>query len=407
MPLTSRRTLAGVIAVILFAPAGLRAQRPATASTDEPRRGGWIFTPSVALGGGYDDNVLLADRAQDPPRDYTSPVSPSVSLDFTGKRTTFSTGYDGSFTFYRELDELTSADHGFRALVHHRLSKRIAFFAQENFSRAPTTDALQLVGVPFYRVGTSTNTVGGGIEAALNKYTSMRAQYLLRTVDFDFDERTSRQLRGGDAHEVLVTLDRALSPRLSVGGEYSLQRGTIDQPINVEIPISHFNIQSGLGTVQFRLAPTWTVSGGIGLAHLGGALENESRTGPSLRAGTSWRAKRYTASASYQRSFVPSYGFGGTFQNQEWTGNVHVPFARNRAYVDTGVAWFINEPLIRDQPDLNSLWLSGKAGYRATPWLSVEGYYSRVEQEAQTSLGRRSRNQIGVRVVASRPFKIE
>jgi hypothetical protein len=111
-------------------------------------------------------------------------------------------------------------------------------------------------------------------------------------------------------------------------------------------------------------------------------------------------------SGSYQRSFIPSYGFGGTFQNEEWVGTVSVPFARNRAYVDGSVSYFNNDALRDDQPSLRSLWFSTKVGYRATRWLRIEGFYNNVSQEADFAPGNLSRNLIGFQVITSKPMKL-
>ena len=118
------------------------------------------------------------------------------------------------------------------------------------------------------------------------------------------------------------------------------------------------------------------------------------------------RARRAVLSGSYRRSFVPAYGFGGTFQNEEWTANVNVPFASNRAYVDGGISWYDNDALEPGEPSLQSLWFSGKVGYRLTPWLRAEGFYSRAQQDTGRAGGRLTRNQVGFQIVTSKPFRL-
>lgn len=411
----ARSRIAGAAAALTLLASGpvLHSQGPVQPLPDDRRIPGWVFTPSLAVGGGWDDNVLLANPGDDPPRDYASPVNPGLSLDFTGRRTQLSTGYLGSYTFYRTVNELTSYEHHLRASVQHRLTPRLSIFGEENFSQAPTTDALQLAGVPFYRIGSRTNTAGGGLEAAVSKYTNVRGRYMLRTVSFDFDEIAGRELRGGTAHEAELGVTRALSARLTVGGDYTLLRGSLNQPVPLEgeLPVvgveDGFMIQTGGGTASYRVSPTLTVNGGLGVSRISGTVTQESRIGPTFAVGAAWQGKHHVASMSYQRSFIPSYGFGGTFQNEEWVGNLHVPFARNRAYTDTSLSWFNNEPLTDDQPDLRWIWFTTRVGYRATPWLRVEGYYSRAQQNAQQAGSELTRNQVGFQVVTSRPMKIK
>lgn len=400
----------GAVVLLLWHVPALSGQAPAQSTTEMPREAGWVFTPSLAVGGGWDDNVLLANPGDNPPRDYASPVNPGLSLDFTGRRTQFSTGYLGSYTFYRSVDELSSFEHNVRVRMQHRVTKRVTIFGEDTFARAPTTDALQLAGVPFYRIGSQTNTAAGGLEAALNKYTTLSGRYSLRTVSFDFDELAGRELRGGNAHEAEVSLNRTLSSRLTVGADYSLLRGSLNQPVPLEgeppLADDRFTIQAGGGTVSYRALPTLTLTGGGGVSRISGTVAEESRIGPTVQAGASWQGKYHTANLSYQRSFIPSFGFGGTFQNEELVASVRVPFARNRAYADGSVSWFNNEPLTEDQPDLRWFWITSRVGYRATPWLSVEGYFTRAQQNAQRAGSQLTRNQIGFQVVTSRPMKL-
>jgi hypothetical protein len=408
--------------LILTPPRGLGAQGPPPQATTDPPTPGWVFTPTLGVGGGWDDNVLLLHPGDGPPKDYASPINPSATLDFTGRRTQFSSGYNGSFTFYRQVEELTSFEHSVQASFRHRVTPRVTVFGDENFSRAPTTEALELAGIPFYRIGSRTNTVGGGAEAFLTKYTTMRARYSLQTVGFDFDQVTQRELLGGHAHQLEFSVDRALSTRLTVGAQYGVLRGTVGQVARQDVfpetavpdgpTVSpaidrQFDIQNGGLTATYRVSPQLNISGGLGIARMGGTVTQGAELGPTVHGGATWRAEHYLASIVYQRSFIPSFGFGGTFQNEEWVGSLHVPFARNRAYADTHLSWFSNDPLLENQPSLRSVWLSGKLGYRATRWLSVEGYYGRAQQDGTRAGSQLSRNQVGFQVVTSKPIKLQ
>lgn len=372
------------------------------------RTPGWIFTPAIGLGGSWDDNVLLVNPGDGPPSDYASPINPSLSLDFTGKRTRFSTGYDGSIVLYQTLDELTSFEQFLRVALEHRATERLTVFLVENFTMAPTTDAIPLNGgVPFHRIGSRTNALGGGFEAALQRDTALRGTYTLRVVDFDFDEQLGRELHGGTSHEFDVILDRSLSPRLTLGAEYGLDNVTVAAGTAVDaLSDDRFNIQNAGVTAKYLLTPTVTISGAVGVAHLGAGQTHSARTAPAWRAGITHKMEHAMVSGSYSRSYVPSFGFGGSLQNEEWVGSLIVPFARNRAYAEGGISWFNNDALEPGQPSLRSVWLSSKVGYRVTRWLRVEGYYNRAHQDTRRAGGKLSRNQIGFQVVTARPFKL-
>jgi hypothetical protein len=361
---------------------------------------GWIFTPSLSVGGSWDDNVLLGGALN--PGDYGTPVSPSVSLDFGGRRTVFSTGYDGTFQMYRNFDELNSFRQYFRAFVQRRMTRRLSISAQEVFAAAPTTDVLDLLGIPFYRIGSRTNVAGVAFDAALSKLTTLRGGYSRRTVWFD--ERPiglpGDELQGGYSNELETGLQRTMSPRLSLGGNYRLQRSVLSDGLD------RFNIHTAAATMQYRLAPNLSLSAAAGVARLEAGVDQDARTGPSVQAAITHQGARATASLSYQQTFIPSYGFGGTFRNQAVAGTLRVPFARGRAYTLGSVLLQNNEPLVSDQANVRSLGLSASVGYLMTRWLTLEGFFSRSQQNDRRINGDVVRNQAGFRVVATKPIKL-
>ena len=399
--------LATFVAVSLLSGLPLVSAQTLDQAPPAGQTAGWVFTPSIGLGAAWDDNVLLVHPADKPPPDYASPVSPSLSLEYTGRRTQFSTGYDGSWVFYRNLSNLDSFDQSVRLSARHRATRRVTIFAQEHLALAPTTDALHLAGVPFYRIGTRTNAAGGGFEAALAERTTLRGAYTLRSVDFDANDVIGRELQGGHAHEFNLSLGRSISPRLTLGGDYAFNRAVVgDRQQDLELGQDRFSIQSGNITAQYRLSPTVDLSGGLGVAQLGGGRTHQGRTGPTWGVGVTRRGQRTVLAAAYRRSYVPSFGFGGTFQNEELTGSVLVPFARGRAYVNSSLSLFTNDPLELGEPSLNTLGLSSVLGYRTTRWLNAEVYYARSQQDTQRAGGQLARNQVGFRLVAARPLRL-
>lgn len=409
---TPRTALAAAIVLLFPSIAGAQAFTPV--NPEAPPTPGWVLTPSIGVGGAWDDNVLVVSPAEGPPGDYASPIRPSLGLDFTGKYTRFSAGYDGSVVLYRSLDELSSFEQHLRAAFSHRISRQLTVFGEESFTRAPTTDAIPLHGgVPFYRIGSWTNAIGGGFQAALRQHLSMRGSYTLRVVDFEFDEIAGRELQGGYAHEIDVAVERALSPRLTLGAEYGLDRivmDGIDAGILVPVPAAaqqdRFSIQNASVTATYAASRTTVISGAFGIAHLGAGLLSESRTAPAWRGSITRRFERAVVTGAYNRSYVPSFGFGGTLQNEEWSGSVTVPFARNRAYATGSVNLFNNDALEEGQPRLKSLWLTSVIGYRISRWLRVEGFYNRTQQDTRREGGRVTRNQIGFQVVSAAPFRL-
>jgi hypothetical protein len=217
-----------------------------------------------------------------------------------------------------------------------------------------------------------------------------------------FDERAGQQLDDGYEHDVSVSLDRTLSRRLGLGGHYGLRREVLSDGQD------RFNIQEGGVNVEYTLSPTLALSGLLGVSVLGAGLTHDQSIGPAVEVQLVYRGRESRMSGSYRRSFVPAFGFGGTFQNEEWVGSVHIPLpiASKRIYTDSRVAWFDNDPIEEAQPSLQSLWVTVAVGYRVARWLNVEIYGDRTSQDTQLAGGDVRRNQVGLRVAVSKPVRI-
>ena len=383
----------------------VRAQSPARPA--QQTAPGWVFTPSISFGGTWDDNVLLVNPGTNPPSDYGSPITPAAGLSYTGKYTRFTSGYSGAFVRYMNLSELNGLHQTLHANLERRVNGRVSLFGDESFTAAQTTDVLQLAGVPFYRIGSRSNAATGGIQASLTKRTTLRSSYTLRKVDFDNNVFASSSLQGGYGHDITTAVNYALSRRLAIGGEYEFSRAIVNgaPTAGVPGPQDRFNMQTATATAQYQLAAGTTINGGFGVAMLGAGRHHDSRTGPEWRAGFTQETGRGVVAASYTRSYIPSFGFGGTFQNQQWNANIRMPVAR-RVYVDGFFSWLQNDPLDTSQRSLQTKWLSASAGYYLTRWLSAEGFLGRTQQDSQLAGGQLERNQVGFRIVAVKPIRL-
>ena len=105
------------------------------------------------------------------------------------------------------------------------------------------------------------------------------------------------------------------------------------------------------------------------------------------------------------RSFVPSWSFGGTTQNEEATVRLRVPLSR-RLSMQSLVSWRNDDPLVEVTPPLRSIWIQGTVGYTARPWMRIEGYYLGTRQTVVTPDALLAHNQIGFQVIASKPVRL-
>lgn len=392
----------------VFAGAALQAQSTQTTQTTqttETLRAGWTFRPAFTMGGAFDDNVLLVGpgTAPDPPSDYVTAVTPAGTLDYLGKYLQFTTGYQGSLVFYQDLSDLNSLDQNARADVRYRWTPRLTVFAGQTFASSPATDGIEFVGIPFRRIGNRRFATTGGAELRLSPATTLNATYNLRFVDFEDDVVLA--FSGGHEHVATGILLRQLSPRFALGGDFGWRRAVI---INQPAPIT---IQHAMATAQYRISENVQISGSAGLSHQGHVVSQEPRTGLAFRGEINARREYFLVTAYYERSMLPSFGFGGTYQNEELAGIIQGGFARNRAYWQAGAAWRDNDPLtlavlLPDEQSQRTVWITSRLGYRLSPWLSVEGYYTRANQDGWRTDGMITRNRFGFQVVTSKPLRL-
>jgi hypothetical protein len=110
---------------------------------------------------------------------------------------------------------------------------------------------------------------------------------------------------------------------------------------------------------------------------------------------------------AYDRTFVPSWSFGGTSTNEEIRASVARPLSQ-RMSVQAGAAYSRNEPLqlTGDRLLLNSWWTGASIGYAAARWLSIEGFYSGDFQHT-SARGQVNRTRVGIQIVTLKPVRIQ
>lgn len=413
---TRLRRLAAVLVVAALSASGAAAQQQPASS--EPRRPGWTFVPSLAFGGAWDDNpILVGSESQELlPAEYVTALTPSGSLNYLGRRLQLSTGYTGSFVFYRDLTELNSVDQHGSFGVDYRASRTVTLSAGQTFTSSRETDPFEFIGVPFRRIASRRAVTSGGVEVRLSPRTVVHGGYDFRVVDFD---ATDIVFPGGHEHAVEGGVNHQLSPRFELGATYGFRRMLV---VNDPDAIT---LHHAAGTTEYRVNEVVTIHGSLGmsrvvtintdpllpetpptLVEVGG-----TSTGLAGRAGINVRQKHFSTSVYYERSMLPAFGFGGTFHNEELAATVQGAFARNRAYWHAGAAWRDNDPLETDirsvlAPSRRTTVLSSRIGYRLSPWLNLEGYVTQADQDAQRPGGQINRTRFGFQVVTSKPLRI-
>lgn len=390
------RIAAAGLAAILATPAS--AQQQQEAELPSWHIPGWTFTPGFVFGGLYDSNVTLVGTG-DPSKaaDKLFQMEPFGQIEFFSPRTTLSAGYHGFLRRYIDLNALDSTDHRAYVSYRERLSRRVTIFANDSFAQVPTTDRLELNGVPFQRGGARDNDASGGFEARLTKSLDLTARYDMQWVDFS---RKDTVLTGGIVHGLRTSLSHRFDSRLSLGGEYQYRWTNLNGGLRQQ------RFQDTGAVVQYRAAEDTTFEAGAGFAHLDDRTAGVTRTGPYVRAELTHRARRATIGAMYRRNYVPSVAFGGTNQTEEAHGYVQMPLNHNRLYVQESATWHRSNPLESTALPLQSIWLNNVLGYAIQRWFRVEGYFSFTHQDTRLAGGKIDRHVAGVQFVVSEPMRI-
>jgi hypothetical protein len=386
-------------------PDGQRSTPPAPSvvfTPDDPRpTPGWTLTPTFVFSQASDSNITLAGQGTPTIADAVAALTPSVDLSFLGRTTSFNGGYSGSATRYYSVDQLDSFDQRLYANLAQQVGRRVQVFAQNSAGWLPATDTILLTGVPFGRVGSRIESLTAGATITITKSVETTAGYRFEWVDFNRDPVLGTQLLGGHTGGIYGDVRHRVTSRLSVGGSYDIRRAIVAGGLQ------QFNLLNVEGNFEYRLSPVLDISGGFGMARIAGSLpEVGSRVGPAFHGNATYKFQRILVSGGYLRSYVPSYGIGGTVQNQELTAGATVPIAfRDRLVVGGNVAWRRNDPLDLTLNRLTSRWLNAYGSYGFAPWLRVEGFYSRDTQDSH--LGGVLRSRVGVQVVTFVPMRFK
>jgi hypothetical protein len=397
---TKKRWLtAAVIAVALGAsPAAQDQQQPTEfASWRVP---GWTFIPGVTLGAIYDSNIGLATPPADTQRtegDEMMQAAPYGQIEYYGRRTEFSTGYRGYLRRYVDVDQLNGFDQRIYASLRRLATRRLTLYFQNSFTDVPTTDEVELNGVPFARTGAKSNSFAASAEARLSRYMDLAVRYDNTWVDFD---REDNFLTGGWVNGVRAEIGRRLEEHTSIGGEYGLRFADLNEGTR------ELTFQDVGATFRHALSAHTTISAAGGMSWLDDRLTGESRTGPYVRTAITHRGERTTVGASFERLFVPSFGFGGSNQSQEIRGFVQMPLTRNRTYVQGSAAWRRSDPFIENELKLDTIWIRSTVGYALARWFRSEVFYAYTRQDSQVTGGEIDRHRVGVQFVVSQPMRI-
>lgn len=404
-----RRIAAAGVFVLGIAPAVLAQNAPA--EFDAIVLPGWTFTPGVSFSGMWDSNVALAGRPAQGERlsgDQVLVLVPFGQLRLESTQTSFTAGYRGYMRRYLDAGQLNGFDQRAFVSLRHMTSPRLTVFAQNEFADMPTTDQVELNGLPFARVGSRSNRIAAGVEARLTNLTTMAVRYENNWTAFD---EQSGILSGGTINGVGVNFRRRVTERAAYGAEARIRRSDMTR---LDPRVIWF--QDAGGTFDYRLTEHVVFNASAGFSHLRDSRVEETKNAPYYRLELQRNAERITAGVAFERAYTPSFSFSGSNNNQELRGFVHMPFSRNRFYVQSSGLWRRSDPffveglfgdlLVSGEIRLDTFITSNTIGYSATRWLRAEAYHSFSRQDSIITGGEVNRHRVGAQVVISQPMRI-
>jgi hypothetical protein len=372
-------------------------------STQGPMSG-WSVTPTLLLSRTYDDNVLLRGPGDQTVEDYINIINPKGEVLYHGVKSEFSARYDGAFFAYQNSTSLNSYDQHGGVGARRRLSKRNAVFFSASAQQSPTTELLQFIGVPYIRVGSFSADASAGVETTVSKRLSLVTSARFQRVMFD-QNAFSTLLYGGYNLGGSIALKERLTSRTTFIADYDYEHATIGTQAD------RFDVQNATVGLDHHMTEGVHEFPAGDFSRLDIGVLGTPSTAPSWRLGLSDHYRATVIDVGFSRSYVPSFGYGGTLQSQDASASVKLPITR-RIYTQAVASWRREDAIVVAAPELRTIWIQAAVGYTARSWIRIEGYYASTHQTVATPAtsfpnnALMSHDQVGIQIVAAKPVRI-
>jgi hypothetical protein len=396
-----------VVLSLVMAPPLSAQEKLSSGSPTQSYGPGWTFTPTFGVSETYDDNVSLFGRNffEERNDDLVTTYFPAADLHYSGKHTRFDTSYSGSFLSYRTFSDLNRWDQRGKVELGRQETAHFKWFSRVNAAVMPSTDLVELGGIPYRHTGARTFDARGGGDFVTGPHDNISSTFNYQIVDFDRPAGdVATYLRGGHVAESITTWRHGLDKHLAVGTDYSFRRA------RVVGDAESFTIHTVAGAVDYELSPTWSFSGGGGIVYLQSTSFTDARTGPAVRLALDRHRGTSAFHVGYLRSYIPSFGFGGTIQNEEvGAGYRTALFGSRHWYFDNSAVFRNDTPLAGtfQQLPLRSLRTYSIVGWEPGRWVRIEGFYAHLQQTSLRAGGQLSRNRVGFQIVTSKPVRVQ
>ena len=264
------------------------------------------------------------------------------------------------------------------AALRRLVTRRLTLFAARQLRRLPTTDEVELNGVPFRRTGSRTNTLRRRSRTtASRKFTTLvdpLRQHLGRV-------RSPRHLP-----------DRRLDSRAPQRAHHTGSRSGVSARRRVQLPHAprstsggrEFDFQDAGGVVHFALGPHTSANGRRRVRDAARPQSRRdahaaptSRLGVDARRSSGPRSARRSSGSTCRRS-------ASAAQQQPGAARLRADAAASSRLLHPGLGGLAprSTPFEVDALELDTIWLRSTLGYAAARWLRVEALYTFTRQDS-------------------------
>ena len=272
---------------------------------------------------------------------------------------------------------------------------------------SPTTaDALEVSATVLRRQTTRMNAFSGGFESLLGRQTTLNAAYVSQWIEFANEDERADQSHPAEPRSCCWADTRTAATAncaiVSASASRSAPTTRSSAPSSPTAPRPS-TCRARWPCRSSRSSPSTKASFGYGHAWLA-AGDGFSDNGPAFDVGLEWTGRHSGATVRYGRTFLPSFGFGGTFQNEELRASIRTALSRSLQW-SGNFTISDNDPLEPGDPSLRSISARTALGWVIKRRLRFDAYVQHVSQDSGLAGGHVLRTRAGVQATVSQTVR--
>ena len=261
-------------------------ERLGSGAPDQTYRAGWTFTPIIGVSRDLRHQRRALQRGPSRHRRlHHGPCSPAPTCTTSASTPWWTRATRAATSTTTSSRRSTAGISARRFELRRQESARLTWFGHATAAALPSTDLIDLGGIPYRKTGATTVDGRGGVEYALGAHDTLMSSVNYQVVSFDRPEVESDILRGGRIFESMNAWRHKVSERAAIGADYSFRRALVTGDVEP------FDFHTTEAALDYELSPLWSLQGGAGVVYLqaDGADRGARRPGMAARAPASAR----------------------------------------------------------------------------------------------------------------------